>query len=465
MASSVNDTIVALATPPGRGSIACLRVSGPQSFALLQSLLPSSKTLADFPPHKIGVVWLRDEHQATIDQVVVLRYPAPQSYTGEDVVEIFCHGGKIVPGLILERLCALGARPAQPGEFTRRAVLHGKMDLVQAEAVAEIVNAESPAYLEGVVSQLEGAFSNKLRELRQRLVHACALLELGLDFSEEDVAFADRSQLAQELREAEERLAHLLAGFSRGQAMKEGWRVAITGKPNVGKSSLMNALLRHERVIVSDIPGTTRDTIDERLIIGDMLFRLIDTAGIREHAGQIEEIGIARARRAAQEADVILFVSDCSQAADRDDLLLADECGRILAQSGKAALIHVRNKADLEPSPHAFAFANKSVPTVKTSARTGWGIAELEAMMAAAVKPQPLRAAAEVYFINQRQKLCLERARTALQAAQASLQQNLSAEFVVLDLKEATRQLAALVGEVTTEDVLDEIFANFCIGK
>ncbi len=460
-----NDTIVALASPPGKGSIACLRISGPQSFALIHDLLPAHKPLQEFPINKIGVAWLRNERNEKIDQVTLVRYQAPHSYTGEDVVEIFCHGGKIIPSLIMESLCARGARPARPGEFTKRALLHGKMDLIQAEAVAEIVNAESPAYLHGVVSQLEGAFSKRVGDLRQRLLHACALLELGLDFSEEDLEFADRVQLARELREVDEVLAYLLAGFNRGQAFKEGWRVAIVGKPNVGKSSLMNALLKHDRVIVSDIPGTTRDTIDERLMIKGMLFRVIDTAGIRAHAEQIEKIGIERSRRAAREAEVILFVSDRASEANQDDLALAEECAQIQSAEGKPAIIHVCNKSDLEPSPRAFVFENGRAQTISLSAATGSGIAELEKMMVAAVAPEPARASEEAYFINQRQKLALERARASLQAAQSSLAMSLSAEFVVVDLREMIRQLEALVGEVTNEDVLGEIFANFCIGK
>ncbi len=459
-----NDTIVALATPTGKGSIACIRISGPQSFSLMNEFLPANRPLEHFPINKIGVVWLQDDKEEKIDQVTLVRYQAPHSYTGEDVVEIFCHGGKIIPSLIIERLCTHGARVAKPGEFTKRALLNGKMDLIQAESVAEIVNAESPAYLSGVVSQLEGAFSQKLSALRQRLLHACALLELGLDFSEEDLEFSDRAQLRQELEQLDEVLANLLAGFSRGQAFKEGWRVAIIGKPNVGKSSLMNALLRHERVIVSEIPGTTRDTIDEHVIINGLLFRLIDTAGIREHAEQIERIGIERSRRAAREAEVILLVSDNSQIASRDDFLLAEECLQISSDKN-STIIHIRNKTDLPESPQAFTFSHNRIRLVRASALTGMGIDELETAMAEAVVPRSGQTSEEIYFINQRQKLCLERARTALHAAQASLAKNLSAEFVVLDLKEVIHQLAELVGEVTTEDVLGEIFANFCIGK
>ncbi|MGH7495454.1 MAG: tRNA uridine-5-carboxymethylaminomethyl(34) synthesis GTPase MnmE [bacterium] len=465
-----NDTIVALATPPGKGSLACIRISGPQSFTTMAALLPPGKSIQDFPANRLSVIWLQDEKNEKVDQVTLVRYLAPHSYTGEDVVEIFCHGGKIIPGLIVELLCARGARQAKPGEFTQRALLNGKMDLIQAEAVAELVNAESPAYLAGVVTQLEGAFSKSLANLRQQLLHACALLELGLDFSEEDVEFADRDLLRQELEHLDNVLSHLLAGFSRGQACKEGWRVAIIGKPNVGKSSLMNALLKHDRVIVSALPGTTRDTIDERVLIHGLPFRLIDTAGIRAHADHLEKIGIERSRRAAREAEVILFVSDQSAVADRDDFMLAEECLELQAahaarEQGQLVIIHARNKVDQTEAPRAFAFEADGVRALKTSALTGEGLEELERMMVASVTPTPARASEGIYFINHRQKLCLESARASLSAARTSLTKELSAEFVVLDLKEVMHQLEALVGEVTADEVLGEIFANFCIGK
>ena len=453
----------------GKGSIACIRISGQQSFATIAALIPPGKSIQDFPANRLSVIWLQDDKNEKVDQVTLVRYLAPHSYTGEDVVEIFCHGGKIIPSLIVELLCAHGARLAQPGEFTQRALLNGKMDLIQAEAVAELVNAESPAYLVGVVSQLEGAFSKNLADLRRQLLHACALLELGLDFSEEDVEFADRSRLSQELEHLDKAIAHLLAGFSRGQACKEGWRAAILGKPNVGKSSLMNALLKHDRVIVSAFPGTTRDTVDERVLIHGLPFRLIDTAGIRAHADHLEKIGIERSRRAARDAEVILFVSDHSAAADRDDFMLAEECRELQAahgapEQGRPVIIHVRNKADLPEAPRAFAFEADGVRAINTSALTGEGLEELERMMVGSVAPMPSRAEG-IYFINHRQKLCLESARTALSASRASLAKGLAAEFVVLDLREVIRQLEALVGSVTTDEVLGEIFANFCIGK
>lgn len=465
MAIFDHDTIAAVATPAGRGSIAGLRVSGPLAFQTVAKLLPSGKSLAEFVPHRSHLIWIASIEGKRLDQVTLICYPGPKSYTGEDVVEIFCHGGTLAPGMILEQLCAAGCRLAEPGEFTKRAVLNHKLDLIQAEAIAEIIDAESPAYLQNVVGQLEGAFSRQVSELRQRLLHACALLELGLDFSEEDVEFADRTQLQTELARLDEMIIRLLTGFERGQALKDGWKLAIIGKPNVGKSSLMNALLRHERVIVSPIPGTTRDTVEERIRLGGHLFRLVDTAGIRQHGDAIEQIGIERSRRAAREADIIIFVTDNSMAADYEDQVIADTCRTRAASSGLLGILHICNKADLPESPLTFRFQHEQVIMIKTSAQTGAGIDAVENALVELVIKRNSPQTREVYCVNLRQRLCLENARDALRTAQQSLQNDLSAEFVAVDLREVIYQLGLLIGDVTTEDILGEIFANFCIGK
>ncbi len=474
----IHDTIAAIATPPGRGSIAGIRVSGPLAFQSVSKLLSAGKEILTLSPRHSYLVWLNTFEGKRLDQVTLIRYPAPNSYTGEDVVEIFCHGGRLAPNMILEQLCAAGCRLAEPGEFTRRAVFNHKLDLIQAESIAEIIDAESPVYLQHVLSHLEGAFSRQVSELRQRLLHACALLELGLDFSEEDVEFADRAQLQAELTQLDTMIARLLSGFDRGQALKEGWKLAIIGKPNVGKSSLMNALLRHDRVIVSPIPGTTRDTVEERIRLGGHLFRLIDTAGIRHldrnslpellplrHLDAIEQIGIERSRKAAQEADIIVFVTDSSMPADDEDQVIADVCLARAAGPGLLGVLHIRNKTDLPESPQAFHFDLKQIATIKTSAQTGDGIDALELALVDLVAKKSPAEAREVYYVNLRQRICLEKARAALRAAEQSLQNNLSAEFVAVDLREVIYQLGMLIGEISAEDILDEIFANFCIGK
>jgi tRNA modification GTPase len=497
---SEQDTIVAISSPVGRGAIVCIRVSGSATNSIVAPLIEQGRSLENFPPRTLHLVWLTSNDGKRLDQVTLARYAAPNSYTGEDLVEIFCHGGKWVPALIVENLCLLGCRLAEPGEFTRRAFFNHKLDLIQAEAIEDIIAAESPAGLQNALQHLEGHFSERMRQLRQRLLHTCALLELGLDFSEEDVEFADRSQLQIELDGLEKEITFLLASFQRGQALKDGWRVAIIGKPNVGKSSLMNMLLRQDRVIVSSIPGTTRDTVEDSFMLDGQRFRLIDTAGIRASHDEIEAQGIARSRRAAEEAHIILLVTDQSQPADHFDEAILAECSRIkklrdviashvlsngtkqsadiqeiaslknarnddskIVQGGQKKIIHVRNKSDLPKSTNAVQLPFPVHVELETSTLTGDGISELENTLCDATTDSDRRG--EVVLTNLRHKHCLENALTALRHAKHSLNENLSAEFVAADLREVIHQIGALVGEVTTEDILGEIFSHFCIGK
>jgi tRNA modification GTPase len=458
-----DDTIVAISSPPGRGAIVCVRVSGKSALAAAAHLLEKDKSIESFAPRKLHLAWLADSNGKRLDQVTIVRYVAPNSYTGEDLIEIFCHGGKWVPALIVENLCHAGCRIAEPGEFTRRAFFNNKLDLIQAEAVEDIIAAESPASLQNALHHLEGQFSERMRQLRQRLLHACALLELGLDFSEEDVEFADRAQLRSELESLENEINFLLASFQRGQALKDGWRVAIIGKPNVGKSSLMNMLLRQDRVIVSSIPGTTRDTVEDSFMLDGQRFRLIDTAGIRTSHDEIESQGIARSRRAAEEAHIILFVGDQSQPADHFDEAIAAECSCFAGKATDKKIIFVRNKSDLPEAVNLVRLPFPVAVELKTSAKTGAGIAELEKFLRAITNGADQ--SGEVVLTNLRHKQCLEKALSALLCAQKSLDENLSAEFVAADLREVIHQIGVLVGEVTTEDILGEIFSHFCIGK
>jgi tRNA modification GTPase len=457
------DTIVAISSPLGRGAIVCIRVSGKTANATVNQILESGKTIDVFPPRTMHLVWLSTKEGKRLDQVTLARYAAPSSYTGEDLIEIFCHGGKWVPALIVENLCQVGCRLAEPGEFTRRAFFNNKLDLIQAEAVEDIIAAESPAGLQNALQHLEGQFSEKMRQLRQRLLHTCALLELGLDFSEENVEFADRSQLQTELEGLEKEITFLLASFQRGQALKDGWRVAIIGKPNVGKSSLMNVLLRQDRVIVSSIPGTTRDTVEDSFMLDGQRFRLIDTAGIRTSHDEIEQQGILRSRRAAEEAHIILFVRDQSQPVDHFDEAIASECSRFASEVTEKKIISIRNKSDLPKSPRAVRLPFPVAAELETSTVTGAGISELE--KALCVTAADSDHSGEVVLTNLRHKQCLEKALSALLNAKHSLNENLSAEFVAADLREVTHQIGVLVGEVTTEDILGEIFSHFCIGK
>ncbi len=506
-----DDTIAAVSSPPGRGAIVCVRVSGKSAFAAVACLLEKDKSIESFSPRTLHLVWLVNKEGRRLDQATLARYVAPNSYTGEDLIEIFCHGGKWVPALIIENLCQVGCRLAEPGEFTRRAFFNNKLDLLQAEAVEDIIAAESPASLQNALHHLEGHFSERMRQLRQRLLHTCALLELGLDFSEEDVEFADRAQLRSELEGLEKEITFLLASFQRGQALKDGWRVAIIGKPNVGKSSLMNMLLRQDRVIVSSIPGTTRDTVEDSFMLDGQRFRLIDTAGIRTSHDEIEQQGILRSRRAAEEAHIIIFVSDQSQPADHIDDAIVTECSRFACIPGKVEnaanviarrflpkqsvsiqeiaslksarnddyyltsnefnsselkiIIHVRNKSDLPKASNTVQLPFSVEAELETSAQTGAGIVELEKALCAVINTNGSDRSGEVVLTNLRHKQCLEKALAALLCAKQSLNDNLSAEFVAADLREVIHQIGVLVGEVTTEDILGEIFSHFCIGK
>ncbi len=459
-----DDTIVAISSPPGRGAIVCIRVSGKGANAAVTQLLESAKSIEEFAPRTVHLVWLANKEGKRLDQVTLARYVAPHSYTGEDLIEIFCHGGKWAPTQIVENLCETGCRLAEPGEFTRRAVFNHKLDLIQAEAIEDIIAAESPAGLQNALQHLEGQFSERMRQLRQKLLHTCALLELGLDFSEEDVEFADRSQLQAELEGLEKEINFLLASFQRGQAIRDGWRVAIIGKPNVGKSSLMNMLLRQDRVIVSSIPGTTRDTVEDSFMLDGQRFRLIDTAGIRTSHDEIESQGIARSRRAAEEAHIILFVSDQSQPADAFDEAIAGECSRFVSDETETKkIIHLRNKCDLPKSANLFRLPFPVENEIELSAITGAGISELEEALCAVANDSDR--SGKIILTNLRHKQCLEKALSALLNAKNSLDNNLSAEFVAADLREVIHQIGVLVGEVTTEDILGEIFSHFCIGK
>jgi tRNA modification GTPase len=475
---SEQDTIVAISSPVGRGAIVCIRISGKNANAAVAPLLEPEKEIEKLAPRTLHLVWLKNKEGQRLDQVTLARYVAPHSYTGEDLIEIFCHGGKWVPALIVENLCRVGCRLAEAGEFTRRAFFNHKLDLIQAEAVEDIIAAESPAGLQNALQHLEGHFSERMRQLRQRLLHTSALLELGLDFSEEDVEFADRSKLQNELDGLKKEITFLLASFQRGQAIKDGWRVAIIGKPNVGKSSLMNMLLRQDRVIVSSIPGTTRDTVEDSFMLNGQRFRLIDTAGIRTSHDEIESQGIARSRRAAEEAHIILFVSDQSQPLDHFDEVIIAECSRFASNSTELVevgatgkkIIHVRNKMDLPQTTNPVQLPFATDGEIQVSAKIGAGIGELEKTLSTATNANEKSSiinsqSSIVVLTNLRHKQCLEKALSALRNAKDSLNENLSAEFVAADLREVIHQIGVLVGEVTTEDILGEIFSNFCIGK
>lgn len=440
-----NDTIVALSTPPGVGGVALLRISGPQA---LPAVLPFLSVDSLEPRHSTFARFLYQGE--LLDEVLAIHYPAPHSYTGEDTVEIACHGSLYIQQTLLQALTAAGLRLAEPGEYTRRAFLNGKLNLSQAEAVADLIDSVTPAQHRLAVSQLRGGYAEKLRDLRQQLLDLTSLLELELDFSQEDVEFADRSQLHLLLSTLQTQLAALLDSFRLGNALKQGVPVAIIGRPNVGKSTLLNALLNDDRAIVSDIPGTTRDTVEGKLTLDGITFRLVDTAGLRETEDAVEQLGIERSRRAYDDALIVLHVEEANVPIDEKDLHNPD---------GKKHLL-VINKTDLTNDVPPVDYG---VPTVVISALQGTGIEKLKKLLTDAVGVEHTDNG--VLLSNARHCEALSKVRQALNNASQGLDSGVPADLVAVDLRDALYHLGTITGEVTSTDILGNIFSRFCVGK
>ncbi len=463
---SENDTIAALATAHGPAALAIIRVSGPDALQICAALFTGRRRInlkrADryhgmLVEPEVGC----GEAAEVYDEVILHTYPAPHSFTGEDMAEINCHGGLLVVERLLGLLLRRGARLAAPGEFSKRAFLNGKLDLLQAEAVADIIAAPSRRALALSLAQLHGDISLKINKLSDYLRTSCALLELELDFSEGEV-LADRAQLEEKLNEAAGELRTILAGYHYGQLLREGVGVVLAGKVNVGKSTLMNRLLRRDRAIVSRLPGTTRDTLEEGLRLGGYLFHLTDTAGIRAAADEIEREGVARTLAAISSADLLLLIFDASTPLDDEDREII-ELGR-----GRPAgsTLYLFNKCDLLPEPEKF--TPPPIAAVEyllaLSVRTGAGVEELERRMIARVERE--RPEGEGVTITRlRHHDALRRAEYHLEQARQSLSEERSGEFIALDLRMALAAAGELTGEVRSADILEDIFSTFCIGK
>lgn len=443
-------TIAAISTAPGVGGIAVVRISGPQSFELTRRFLkvPENGRLFFASFRKDG---------GLVDEVVVSLFCAPHSYTGEDVVEISCHGSLYVQQAILNAYLEVGARLAEPGEFTRRAFLNGKLDLSQAEAVADLIDSTNEASHALAVSQLRGGYSRKLGELRQQLVDLTALLELELDFSEEEVEFADRSRLEELLKSLRSEVSRLCDSFRLGNAIKNGIPVAILGCPNVGKSTLLNSLLGEDRAIVSDIPGTTRDTIEDVLNIDGYRFRIIDTAGLRNSDDQIESIGIERSFKAAKEAQIVLYLVNVTDSVDVVSAAL-DDLRQKVDMEGKHLLL-IRNKIDQQ-------MVDVADNELQISAKTGYGLDALRsAMLKTVVDDHGMSIKNSNLVSNVRHYDALRRVGEALDHVKEGFEQGLSADLVVIDIRDALHYLGTITGQVTSDEVLGSIFTRFCIGK
>ena len=456
--SGWDDTIVALATPPGVGAIGVIRISGQQALPIVDAMFPS-KDLVSQSTHTVHVGLLHVDNKV-LDEVVVTLFKSPRSYTGEDVVEISCHGSPFVQRQIVDTIVRFGARLARPGEFTQRAFLKGKLDLTQAEAVADLIASGTEAAQRAALQGLRGGFSAELKQLREQLIQFSSLLELELDFSQEDVTFADRTQLKELLNRLATTTQALLSSFKLGNVIKNGVSVAIVGKPNAGKSTLLNSLLNENRAIVSEIAGTTRDTIEEVINIEGILFRLIDTAGLRSNAvDQIEQVGIERSYEKMRAADLVLYLFDVA-----DPVEEVKQWAKGAAEQGLRFLL-VGNKIDLASAPLLDQHSSQlPVVPLLIAAKDKTNVDALQkAMVQEVLSGQLLHE--NIVVTNERHYQALLQVALALADTKKGIEEGLASDLVALEIRRCLQYLGEITGEITNEEQLDFIFSKFCIGK
>jgi tRNA modification GTPase len=461
---SVNDTICALSTPPGMGAIAVIRISGPKAVEVAGNLFHSPKkdfSVENIPSQTIHFGSIGDDNDM-LDEVLMSIFRSPNSYTGEDVVEISCHGSPYIQQKLLELLLSKGLRLANPGEFTLRAFLNNKFDLSQAEAVADLIASHSAASHDLALKQVRGGFSKKIRDLREKLLQFAALIELELDFSEEHEEFVDRQDLFNLLLELKNEISLLIKSFETGNVIKKGIPVTIIGKPNVGKSTLLNAILNEEKAIVSEIPGTTRDAIEDTIVIGGYSFRFIDTAGLRSSSGTIESMGIERTWEKIHEASVILYVFDVTRQSFEDVLESVSELQDQTELSSKR-LILVGNKTDmLGELPHGFrSFVEHE--TIFVSAKRKENIHLLAESLLKSIEETNI--SDRTLVSNVRHFEALKQALSAIEATHKGLETGLTADLLTIEIRTALHYLGEITGEITTEEILGAVFSRFCIGK
>ena len=480
------DTICAPATVPGTGAISVIRLSGPEALTIADKVIRCRRgNISDAKGYTIRFGEVLDDTGALIDEVLTSVFRAPHSYTGENSVEISCHASSYIVSRIMELLYAAGARAAEPGEFTQRAYLNGKMDLAQAEAVADVIASQNAAAHRIAFKQMKGGFSSELRDMRGELLELVSLMELELDFSEEEVEFADRSRLDTLLEQITAHVSRLIDSFRLGNAIKNGVPVAIAGATNTGKSTLLNALLGEDRAIVSDVHGTTRDTIEETLNIDGVLFRFIDTAGLRETSEIVEKIGIERTFKKISEASIVLGMIDLTRDFDSTDETIREILDKVDFQTQKLVLL--LNKTDIcEVNKNVITINNivsrienkglkaalsnytqndaQTVPILPISAKTRTGIEELRSILASSQRD--LLADSDTTLVtNQRHLQALTDTRTSLLRLRQGLASGLPTDLAAQDIREAIYHLGSIVGEISTDEVLGNIFRNFCIGK
>jgi len=457
----LQDTIVALATPPGVGAIGVIRLSGKAAIEIANSVF-YGKDLTKQASHTIHLGTVRTEKQQIIDEVLMSLFVAPKSYTKENVVEVSCHGSSYIIQQLIQLFIEKGARMAQPGEFTLRAFLNGQMDLSQAEAVADLIASNSASAHALAMQQMRGGFSDEIQKLRQELLDFASLIELELDFSEEDVEFADRKELKALVVKIQSLIKSLIDSFQLGNVIKKGVNTVIAGRPNAGKSTLLNALLQEERAIVSDIAGTTRDTIEEILNIQGIEFRLIDTAGIRDAQDQIEAVGVQKTMEKVQQSAILVYVFDAMK-------LSSEEVQKDLKalQEPNQTIVLVPNKMDLNPYLRPDEYISDLVPIkniVTASALNKQNIQYLKETLYQTVITEQINLDNPIVS-NTRHLAALQNAHHSLTEVLNSMEMGVTSDFVAMDIRRALYFLGEIVGEVSTDDLLGNIFSNFCIGK
>lgn len=455
-----DDTIAAIATPIGEGALSIIRVSGPKALEISDRVFRGRHLLAESSGFTVHHGRIVDAEGCTADEVLATVFRAPHSYTGETAAEFSCHGGLLVTHRVLDAVIAAGARQAAPGEFTRRAFLNGKMDLSQAEAVADLIAARSSRAHMISLEQLGGRLAGRLGEIRAGLLDLCSLLEIELDFSEEGIDIVTCEEVCSRIQKSLERLRQMSSTFEAGRVFREGVSVVLAGRPNSGKSSLFNALLSEDRAIVTHVPGTTRDALEESISLSGILFRLTDTAGIRASDDVVESAGISRSRSKIQSADIVVLLVDATQEVNPEEIFA--ELGPLAPNQNMLVAL---NKSDILGQDRVPGVWPEHVRPVLISAKTHAGLEELKQRLLSVI-PQSQSAAEEsVHIANRRHFEALGKAANSLSIALASARSGATSEFVAFDIREAMEFLAEITGEVTSEEILDSIFSRFCIGK